>query len=491
MVIDLAAACSVQGVAALFETTRRRGHGGALASPTLRFAFGRLIPAALTIAATPVSARLLGADGYGVLAAALAASGAVSAVAFGWAEPLMVRELAGPTSREKRQDVLRKYGGIAAAVAILALLLTTIIAVAVDDILVFAVGTVSVFVGASWLITGVSRAEGRAAGFVVTATLAQGGRSVGGVGALALGAGILGYMWGWAAFVVCALFLGMRFAAFPALALVPALPTPAALRYIVPLSGVAVFVLLLQVVDRLVLAAFVPASELGVYSLGYTITEVGVSLSFAVLHARRFPVLLSLWGRPDRVSALEALQQNVFAAVAIPLATIPVLLVLAEDVLGLVGGPEFVAPSTSFMLFVAVGLAFYGVAQWVSVSLQHARRTRDWLLATGAAVVVNISVMVMTAGEIGIAAGGLATLLAYATMCVAVLVLSRDRDLVRVARTAVIGPLGALAVALAVTVATAAATSAVPAAVLGTVGYLCGLLVVAREQRRRASRSQR
>ncbi|EHN12188.1 polysaccharide biosynthesis protein putative [Patulibacter medicamentivorans] len=442
--------------------------------PTVAFSLGRLIPAAITLLATPIVARLLGPADYGDLAVALAVSAAVTAALLGWCEPLVVRELASaadgadPGARARR--FRRVVGGNVASVALAGTAVSLLLGVAIGSEIVAAVGIASVAMGVSMLVTGIARAEGRPGLFLTVATLAVGGRPAAGTAAVALGFGVAGYMWGWLILTVIALGWGLPRAHVHLRDLRPRMPRIAEVRYAAPLSGVALAGLLLQVGDRLGLRLFVDSHELGRYALGYALTEIGVSLAFQVLHVRRFPLLLEDW-RTRREHAYLALRRNVMLATGIALALVPATLAAGSEAMSLVGGDEFGVANAGFMSLVAAGLALNGASQWAAVDLQYQRRTSAWLAASGAGVVANFAVIFAAGPSMGIAAGGLATLVAYCVTLVLVVALARNPDVWRVTLSGMVPPVLACAIATGGVAAAQDAASPVAVALAGCLAY--------------------
>jgi O-antigen/teichoic acid export membrane protein len=449
-------------------------------SPTARFSFGRLLPAGLGILATPLASRLLGPSGYGSIAIIVAWSAVGATLLCGWLEPMAVRELSSPT-RHGGSFVGKALIGMSLAVAcglVLGLLGSYLLG---DWGWAFA-ATASVLTGALGLVIGLARARGLARVFVVAATLGLGSRAIGGSAALILGFGAFGYLIGWAVAAALALLVGLVSIRTVLTRMRPYRPSITDAVYAFSLSGAAVSFLLLQVVDRLTMRLNLSSAEVGRYVLGYSLTELLINLASSVLHARRFPVLLRDW-ESDRPRAMRSLEANLALSAFLPLVMAPVLFVYGPSVMKLVGGAEFGTEGGMFLVLIAIGLAFCGAAQWLAVDLQATRRVSRWFGVVSGCVVVNATVVLVTADGAGIAAGSIATLLSYAILCFGVIAMSPRAGLSALALRAC-GPAFAAAAVALLLQAVATSHSAEVRLLLGISGfaaaYPCARVLAAR-----------
>lgn len=412
-------------------------------SSTIQYAAGRLLPAAITVITTPILARMLEPKAYGDLALALSITTTVGAALFGWCEPVTVRELShsGPADvRSPVSDFLRSAGGTLGLIAGTALTLTLLFGSWNFGVLLPLMIAVSCLFGIVMLITGAARALDQASTFVLISTLANGGRSLAGILVALVGFSVARYFWGWIALLIITVALGVPRVGLKWHDFIPRVPSQAFIRYIVPASGVAISILLLQLVDRLTLNFVVDRSELGVYTLGYAMTETGVVVVFSVLHTRRFPLLLQLWAT-NRDEAKRLMTLSAYVSACVPLAIAPALAVLGATGLKGIGGAAFAPTSSWFMVYVAIGLGLYGAGQWITVSLQFDRLTNRWFISTVSGVLVNAMVILVLGDRLGITAGGIATLCAYGCMLICVAKLSPEPDMWHLSLKAVTVPL--------------------------------------------------
>lgn len=398
----------------------RRGAAGVLATAvgrftrtdTVRFAPGKLVPAALTVLATPVFARVLGPTSYGVLSVATTFTLLGAALLFGWSEIVAVRELvdAGSTVEQLcSQASLVFVGAIALGVGATAVAAAT----GGNYVLVGAVAATTVAWGATTFFTGAMRGRGDANGYVRTAVIGSSGRAVFGVPAAIAGAGPAGVIFGWCAGAVVAAALAARRLRVRFRQVRLRLPAREFVMFAAPAVGVASGFLLLSLADRALLALFRSSADVGTYSLGYSLVEQSLVLGLSILQASGFPRLLRVFtehgasrgGADLAVAITRAL--TVCGVVALP------MILFGQHILVLVGGAAYGRHSAGFMQFVVVGVLLLGVGQYLSVPLQHARRSASWALIVGASAVANLLLNVALIPPFGLLGAGIATALGY------------------------------------------------------------------------------
>lgn len=379
---------------------------------TARFAPGRLIPAALTIISTPIFARVLGAEEYGVLAIATTATLLGAAVLFGWSEIVAVRDL---VDAKQSIEQLISVGSVFLIVAAVVGALATLAAGLFTDelLLVGAVALATIAWGATTFWSGAMRGRSDAGGFVAVTGIASAGRALLGVPAVLAGLGPAGVIASWAAGGALACSYAIRRARVRVSGARPARPSREFLEFAIPAAVVTSCFLALSLCDRLIIAAFRPESEVGTYSLGYAIVEQSMVLGFSVMQASGFPRLLSVFDEHGSEAGTTALASKLTIAVtAIGFIALPLAL-FGDHVITLFGGDEFTVGTDGFMPAVVIGVILLGVGQYLSIPLQHRRDTRVWARSLGVAAAVNILANLALIPEFGLLGAGVATALGY------------------------------------------------------------------------------
>ncbi len=408
---------------------RRLGHRLGR-SPTIRFSPGKVVPALLTVIATPVFARTLGPAGYGVLAVATTCALLAAALMFGWAEIVAVREMVDPSVSVESlcsQASLLFVGGLVVG-------LGATIGAAIFDLEPGLVGCVSLAIiawGATTFAVGMFRGRGDARGYVRTAVLGSSGRAmIGGPAALA-GAGPPGVLLGWAVGGVLACVLAARRLRVSWASVQVIRPSRAFVRYALPAVAVTSGFLVLSIADRGLLALLDGSRAVGTYSLGYSLVEQSLVLGFSILQAGGFPRLLGVFTDHGPAAGAAALGQAITRVIELSGAVAIPLILFGSHLLVAVGGARYRASGGPFLQFVVVGVVLLGIAQYLSIPLQHERDSRVWGATVVGCAGCNIVANLVLIPPLGLEGAGIATAGAYALfLLVSASVLRRRRYVV-------------------------------------------------------------
>jgi O-antigen/teichoic acid export membrane protein len=414
-------------------------------SATLRFAPGRLVPAAATVVATPILARLLSPDDFGRLAVLQSVALLAASVVFGWLEATVVRRfsgsepLTGPALTPLAGAALAGAGGLLAAGAVATAATGSALALLTAAGAVGYAGTLAA--------TALARARRRSGTFTTVAIVGTCTRWVVGLPLVAAGGGIGTILAAWAAGGLLAVLVAGRLVE-DRWGIRPGRPRRAEIAFGAPLVLVQTGLLGLALGDRLLLAAFRPPAEIAPYALGYSLVDQAATLVFSVLMAARFPAMMRTYDErgPDAAAAELGGALRDFTAAALPL--LLALALFGGDLARLLGGPDYAGADFDFMPYVAAGLFLHGVHQYLSVPLQQQHRTRVWAEAVAAGIAVNVAVNLALIPSLGATGAAVATLAGYGAV---------------VARLAAASPAAAGAAARAVAVHVPAVAAAVAA----------------------------
>lgn len=197
----------------------------------------------------------------------------------------------------------------------------------------------------------------------------------------------------------------------------------AAVAYAIPLIPASFANFALDRIDRFVVGHYLGAAGVGVYSANYALGAL-IMLVQAPLQMTLFPKVSELWDR-DRAQAGRYLNAStaVFVTFAIPF--IVGVAHVATPMLTALGNGEIAAGAGATTLYIAAGVAFWGLASIQSQVFYGARRTVVWGAITITATFVNLGANIVLVPNLGVDGAALATLVAYAGTWIAAAVLSR------------------------------------------------------------------
>lgn len=181
---------------------------------------------------------------------------------------------------------------------------------------------------------------------------------------------------------------------------------------------------MLNTSDRWVLGYYVPASEIGIYSLAYTIGMlvhlVGISSisAFSPIYFKNFE------------NAIFRLTLKRLLAGYVTLQTITVLAVslFAGELLRIMTHPDF-HQAVFYVPFIAVSYWFYAAFYQPSLTvIENQKRTGLTLLITLPAAIFNLILNIIFVPRYGILAASVSTLLAFALMAILAVIVSKRLD---------------------------------------------------------------
>lgn len=383
-------------------------------SPTARFAPGRLVPAGVTVLATPVLTRLLSTEDFGDLAVYQTTALLFGAAMFGWVEVLVVRTFAAEVSvRDERLAELLTPALIGSLVIVA---LASLVSATDHSGFPVLVAFCAVTYGCTLAATALMRAQTDATGFVIAANVGFAGRFVVGVPLVAAGVGIAGVLLAWVMSGAVALVFVLKRLRVGRAAFRPTRPPRDDVDFAVPLLGVSSGLLALALADRLILSLHLSAADVAPYALGYSLVDQMASLMFSIMLAAAFPAMIRTYETEGAARARQDLQAAMSRFVRVAVPPLLLLAVFGADIARTFGGPKYRDADFGFMPWVAAGLLFQGLSQYLSVPQQQQGNTRLWARAVGIGVFVNVSLNVALDGWVGTLGAGIATTFGYGSV---------------------------------------------------------------------------
>ena len=164
--------------------------------------------------------------------------------------------------------------------------------------------------------------------------------------------------------------------------------------------------------DRYVIAYFLGATSVGIYSAGYSLGSMLFMVAMA-LGLVLFPTLSRLYdeGRMDEVKTHLSYSLKYFLAIAIPFVFGAAM--LSEPVLRVFSTPAMASEGKLIVPLVALATLFSGISVVMGQSLGLVKKTRILGATWIAAGLVNLLLNILLIPHIGILAAAITTLVAY------------------------------------------------------------------------------
>jgi O-antigen/teichoic acid export membrane protein len=225
--------------------------------------------------------------------------------------------------------------------------------------------------------------------------------------------------------------------------------------------------------NKLLLGAYVPQAQLGVYQNAVTL-GTGVKFFTSAFETAWAPFYYATARQPDAKETFSRMTTYAFAALVLIVAGTTAV---ASDVILVMLTPEYLAAAPVLPL-VAVGMALQGVYLLTSIGLNLTSRTEFYPVATIAAAVIGLGGGAVLMPRFGVTGAAVALLLAYGTQTVVAYSFARRLYPIRyehgrIARIVVSGVIAALT---ARSLPEMPALAGLVARGLTTVGVFTGLL---------------
>lgn len=165
--------------------------------------------------------------------------------------------------------------------------------------------------------------------------------------------------------------------------------------------------------DRYVIAYFLGATSVGIYSAGYGLGTILFMVAIAI-DIVLFPTLSRLYdeGQMYRVKTHLSYSLKYFLALAIPF--VFGAAILSEPVLRIFSTPDIASEGNLIVPLVALATLFFGISVVMTQSLRLVKKTRILGAAWIVAGLVNLLLNILLIPHIGILAAAITTLIAYA-----------------------------------------------------------------------------
>ncbi len=181
------------------------------------------------------------------------------------------------------------------------------------------------------------------------------------------------------------------------------------LRYGVPASAAAVATWLLAFVDRYILAVLKDTGHVGVYSVSSVIGDRGVAIPVFAFFTATGPLLVTTYERKGRAEAERLMTSYTRIALIIAAPCIAFITVSASDLVWILTGKYDYARHANIAPVIAMGSFVFALASVAATGLVLEKKTRPFLYAAIAAVIVNVSLNFALIPPFGLMGAALAT----------------------------------------------------------------------------------
>lgn len=164
--------------------------------------------------------------------------------------------------------------------------------------------------------------------------------------------------------------------------------------------------------DRYLIEIFRETSEVGLYSVGYVISEKTLNFAYAILMLAAFPIIVDTWERRGREYTQELITElaRYFLLLCTPILVL--LVALPKHILLILASEKFIAGADVLPL-IAIGIFFFGLNQYVLKGLELQKKSYKIALLALIAGFFNILFNIILIPKIGYIGAGISACSAY------------------------------------------------------------------------------
>ncbi len=194
--------------------------------------------------------------------------------------------------------------------------------------------------------------------------------------------------------------------------------------YGLPLALSSVPFIILNTGDRYVIATFLGAEDVAVYSVSYNLCLYLKELLVSPLNLALVPLIFKFWegGKKEEIRDLLANITRYFLMFAIPVCFLSVL--ISHDLITLLASEKY-ARSAQVVPFVLIGVFLQALDFPLSAGLHFAKKTNIILITMIVAAFTNIGLNLLLVPVYGIMGAAFATLISYICYLLAFYIISR------------------------------------------------------------------
>ena len=183
------------------------------------------------------------------------------------------------------------------------------------------------------------------------------------------------------------------------------------LRFGLPLVGVAVFSWISSSSDRYVINWFHGPAMVGAYSVAYTL-GMHTAMLFSPMFSVLLPTLVPMWENGDRHGVFRHLHHAIRYSVAGALPFTVGMTILAEPLIALVAGQDYVTTRAT-VGFLAAGILFFMLSGVLEPLVSLLRRTQTSAVVYAVVAVANLMMSIALVPSLGALGAAIGTCLAY------------------------------------------------------------------------------
>lgn len=183
-------------------------------------------------------------------------------------------------------------------------------------------------------------------------------------------------------------------------------------KYGLPLIGVSITGLILNVVDRYMIQYYMDSDSVGLYSAGYKVAEMSIKNIFMILMLVAFPIIINSYEKFGAKVAAKKIAKFLSYYNLILIPAVVGISVLSEDITFLVLGDGFIS-SYHTLPWIALGVFAQGLTMYINKPYELRGNTKYIFFLLLISSIINIILNILMIPRFGINGAAYATFLSY------------------------------------------------------------------------------
>ncbi len=183
-------------------------------------------------------------------------------------------------------------------------------------------------------------------------------------------------------------------------------------KYGIPITFSFLAFWILSLSDRYLIQIFADSTQVGLYSVGYAISEKTLNFLYTVLMLAAFPIIIDNWENYGKAKTQQLITEisRYFLIICTPIMII--LVCVPEHVLFIFSSDKFIK-GASVLPFIAIGVFFNGLNQYVLKGFELTKKSYKIAKLAALAGISNIGLNIILIPKYGFLGAGISAMTSY------------------------------------------------------------------------------
>jgi len=185
------------------------------------------------------------------------------------------------------------------------------------------------------------------------------------------------------------------------------------MKYGFPLLGLSFTAWMLSASDKYIIKIFGTSSEVGIYSISYSVASSIFNLIITMMMLGAFPLIIKTWNTQGKKETEKVVAEILRYYLIITVPAFFGVLSLSREIIQVLGGQEYME-GYYILPIVSLGMFFIGISQYTNKIWELRKNTNIILYLNAIAAILNVALNIIFVPKFGYIAAAFTTTLSYA-----------------------------------------------------------------------------